>query len=64
LAREARTVCQGYVQSGTFASQAERIEAMQTLKRKAFRRITGLDPDAFSHYLNNHWLSDMELDEE
>ncbi len=52
-----------YVQNGTFGTQVDRAEAMLAIKRKAFRRITGLDPDTYSHYLNNHWLPDMEADE-
>ncbi len=53
-----------YVQNGSFSTQADRAEAMQTLKRKAFQKITNLDPDVFVQYLNNHWLPDMEADEE
>lgn len=53
-----------YVQNGTFGTQADRAEAILTLKRKVFKKITGLDPDTFSHYLNKHWLPDMEVDEE
>lgn len=51
-----------YVQNGSAGTQADRAEAMLTMKRKLFRKITGLDPDAKSHYLNNHWLPDMEAD--
>ena len=53
-----------YVQNGTSGTQVERAEAMLMLKRKVFRKITDLDPDTFLHYLNKHWLPDMEADGE
>lgn len=53
-----------YVQNGTFGTQVDRAEAMLTVKRKLFRKITDLDPVMFEHYLNHHWLLDNEADEE
>ena len=52
-----------YVQKGAHGTQADRAEAMLTVRRKAFNKITGKDPGAFSHYMTNHWQPDMERDE-
>ncbi len=49
-----------YRANGTLGTQAERTEAMQTLYRQLFQRVTGLDPVNGSandiHYYKKHWL--------
>lgn len=54
-----------YIQNGSHGTQAERVEAMLTVRRKAFQKITGLDPDTpeGDHYMTNHWQPDMEASE-
>ena len=47
-----------YVTNGTLGTQAERLEAMTTLRDAAWEKITGVDPAGNTpllHYLNNHW---------
>jgi len=52
-----------YVQNGTFGTKAERRDAMVSLKKKLFSRMTGLDPVANAHQMA-HWLLEAEADDE
>lgn len=49
-----------YVQNGTHGTEADRTEAMLTLRRKLYGKLTGNDPDASEHHMNNHWLPEAE----
>ncbi len=49
-----------WVTNGTFGTEAERTEAMVTIREKAFAKITGLDPVADAHTMNNHWIPNAE----
>ena len=49
-----------YVLNDTFGTQAERQEAMRTIKRKLFEKTTGMDPDVDKHFYENHWSPDVE----
>jgi hypothetical protein len=47
-----------YIQNGPVGTQAERQEAMVTLRDGAWEAITGVNPTGNApllHYLQNHW---------
>ena len=49
-----------YVQAGTLGTQADRLEAMQELRHRAYQRVFGVDPDSnaqAAHVAATHYHS-------
>ncbi len=52
-----------YITNGTLGTQADRLEAMTTLRDAAWQKIAGVDPSgnaSLLHYLTSHWQAGEE----